>query len=357
VAAQLVEEHDEVTFVGTPNGLEARLVPEAGISFRALASRGFDRARLSTLVVAAFTTVKSTYTAWRWLGESRPDVVLGFGAYVSLPVGLAAVLRGVPLVLHEQNSVPGLANKILSRWAAKVCVTYEESAALLAHPERSVTTGNPVRSNLLASSRESGRQRLELNDNDLVLLVFGGSRGARHINSALVSLRERMLSIESLVVIHVAGANEAASVREALGELAKEDARRWRVLEYLPGMGDAIAAADLVVCRAGATTIAELTALGAAAIVVPYPYATDDHQTKNAATLVAHNAAILIADAELDSDTFAEALIGALGDPGMRANMSAASRALGRPDAAKRVGAIAREVARPRVDDQMEEGL
>ncbi len=281
--------------------------------------------------------------AWSWLGSLKPDVVIGFGGYVSIPVGLAAVARRVPLVLHEQNSVPGLANRLLSRWAVTVAVTYDESAAALRHPERAVMSGNPVREAVLGSSREAGRSELGLGTDDLVLLVFGGSRGARHLNTALVAARRELLAIDNLRVVHVAGPTEAAGVRESLGSDAGP---RWQVYDYLPKMGDAIAACDLALCRAGATTIAELTVLGAPAIVVPYPYATDDHQTKNAATLVAHGAAVLVADAALDEPAFISEVMRLLRDPAARATMSAASRALGRPDAAERVAAIARLAAR-----------
>ncbi len=343
VAGVLAAEHDEVLFVGTPEGLEARLVPEAGVVFRGLRARGFDRSRPWTLVTSSLRIAASTFTAWRWFGVERPDAVVGFGGYVSIPVGFAALLRGIPLVLHEQNSVPGLANRVLSRWAKRVAVTYEESADLLAHPDRVVVTGNPVRDAVSASLREAGRQALGLPAEDRVLLVFGGSRGARHLNTALVALRDRLVAEADLHIIHVAGAAEASTVRQALEDAGGDADGRWRVLDYLNDMGNALAAADLVVARAGATSIAEMTALGLPAVLVPYPYATDDHQTKNARTMVAHGAAELVADSELDDERFGDILLGILSDTGRRATMSDASRALGRPDAAHRVVALVHE--------------
>jgi len=350
VAGVLAAGHDDVVFVGTPNGLEARLVPEAGVVFRGLAAKGFDRARPWTLITSSLRIAASTVTAWRWFGTERPDVVLGFGGYVSIPVGFAALLRRIPLVLHEQNSVPGLANRVLSRWASAVAVTYEESAPLLGHPDRVEVTGNPVRSAVAGSQRADGRLTLELPADGLVLLVFGGSRGARHLNSALVGLRDRLMAMPGLSIVHVAGAAEAATVREALAEAGGDADGRWRVLEYLNDMGSALAAADLVVARAGATSIAEITALGLPAVVVPYPYATDDHQTKNARTMVAHGAAELVADSDLDGERFGDIIVAILGDASRRATMSDASRALGRPDAADRVVHLARVAAAARAD-------
>jgi UDP-N-acetylglucosamine--N-acetylmuramyl-(pentapeptide) pyrophosphoryl-undecaprenol N-acetylglucosamine transferase len=280
------------------------------------------------------------------LRRTRPDVVVGFGGYVSIPVGFAARLTSTPLVLHEQNSVPGMANATLSRWADAVGVTYPESVQLLRRPDRAHVTGNPVRPAVLASTRSAGRERLGLADDAVVLLVFGGSRGARHLNSALVDLRDRLMAIHDLHVVHVAGRAEYQAVREALEQAGGDAGGRWHLLDYLDDMGLALAAADLVVARAGATSIAEITALGLPAVLVPYPYATDDHQTKNARACVENGAAVLVADSELDEERFGDELVALLGDPQRRATMAAASRELGRPDAAERVVTLARSAAR-----------
>jgi len=345
VAERLVAEHDEVVFVGTPDGLESRLVVEAGIPFQPLPASGFDRSRPWTLITSSLRVAMSALRAWRLMGVDRPDAVVGFGGYVSIPVGLAAVLRRVPLVVHEQNSVPGLANRVLSRWASVVCVTYVESIERLAHPERGVVTGNPVRESVLTAEGRGARELLSLKPDDLVLLVFGGSRGARHLNSAVVSLRERLLSVPELRVVLIAGRAEFEQAKAALAGDPPQVRARFTVLDYFEQMGSAIAAADLVVARAGATSIAELTALGAPCVLVPYPYATDDHQTKNAEVMAAHGAAIVIADSELDGERFGDELLALLRDPERRASMAAASLALGQPDAAETVARIARDAA------------
>jgi UDP-N-acetylglucosamine--N-acetylmuramyl-(pentapeptide) pyrophosphoryl-undecaprenol N-acetylglucosamine transferase len=344
LAAKLRDDADEVLFVGTPDGLEARLVPAAGVPFRGLSAAGFDRARPWTLLTSSLRLAASTLKAFRWMRTERPDVVIGFGGYVSIPVGFAAILRGIPLMLHEQNSVPGMANSWLSRWARAVAVTYPESQARFTHPERVVVTGNPVRPEVLAATRDTGRAGLDLPSNALVLLAFGGSRGARHLNSALVALRDRLMAIPDLVVVHVTGAAEADTVCEALAGAGGDEGGRWRVIPYLDRMGDALAASDLVLARAGATSIAEITALGLPAVLVPYPYATDDHQTKNAAAMVHAGAAELIADSELDSPRFGDIVESLLRDSGRRASMAAASAALGRPDADARLAQLARTV-------------
>ncbi|MDI6900256.1 MAG: undecaprenyldiphospho-muramoylpentapeptide beta-N-acetylglucosaminyltransferase [Anaerosomatales bacterium] len=335
---------DEVVFVGTPEGLEARLVPEAGIRFLGVRSRGFDRSRPLTMLTGAVTVALSFVRALAIMRSEKPDVVLGFGGYVSLPVGFAAIATRTPLILAEQNSVPGLANRVLSRWARAVAVTYEGSARYLRRPERAVLTGNPVRQAILEADRDRGREALGLAPDALVVLVFGGSRGARHINEAMVALRERLQRHGRLQVVHVAGRIEAASVREALEATGGED-DSYRVFEYIDDMGSAIAAADVVVARAGATSIAEMTAIGRPAVLVPYPYATDDHQTLNARAVAVGGGAVVVPDAELDGPALGDAIERLIEAPALRAEMAEASAALGRRDAAQRLVALVRDAA------------
>lgn len=347
MAAQLAESGHDVAFVGTPHGLEARLVPEAGIEFFSVPSKGFDRSRPWTLLTASLTVLISLVRAVAIVRRYRADVVAGFGGYVSLPVGAAAVLTGTPLVLAEQNSVPGLANRVLSRWARAAAITCEGSRNYLKHPERAVLVGNPVRAAVLAADRTAGRAALGLPDDALVLLVFGGSRGARHINDSMVALWPVLTMIDGLQVVHVAGRIEVASVRERITAVGGPDGR-YRVFEYIDGMGDAIAACDVIVARAGATSIAEITAIGRATVLVPYPYATDDHQTLNARAVSEGGGAIVIADGELDSPMLEEALRALFTDGELRERMASASRALGRPNAATELAALVTGAARQR---------
>ncbi len=328
--------HDEISFVGTPEGVEARLVPEAGLPFYGVPARGFDRAHPLSLLLAVAVFLGSVVRSIGLMRRLRPDVVVGFGGYVSLPVGFAAVLMRRPLVLHEQNSVPGLANRVLSRWATAVAITYAGSKSHLRHPDRAIHTGNPVRSQVLAAKRETGRAVLGVSADATLLLVFGGSRGARHINSAVAAARFTLLALPGVVVVHVAGREEYADVKALTADL-DADAPRYKVVDYIDDMGSALAAADLVIARAGATSIAELTALGKPSVLVPYPYATEDHQTLNAVALSDGGGALLVKDEALDTPEFVNAVTALLVDTHRRATMAAASQALGRPDAGDRV--------------------
>lgn len=273
----------------------------------------------------------------------------GFGGYVSIPVGMAAVLTRTPLVLLEQNSVPGMANRLLSRWARAVGITYASSGQMFAIPDRAVLTGNPVRSSVLSAERARGRSGLDLPDDAVVLLVFGGSRGARHINRAIVAHHETLLADPAVHIVHVAGRGEVTEVRKAAGlapDMRTDGSGRYRVYDYIEDMGSVLAAADLVLARAGATSIAEITALGRPAVLVPYPFATDDHQTTNARALVEAGGAVMVPDHDLDAPEFVGMLTALLADADCRATMAAASSALGRPDAARSVACLIEETAR-----------
>lgn len=326
-----------------------RLAEEAGVEFVAVPVSGWDRARPLTLVTGVATAVASTFRCLRLLRREAADVVVGFGGYVSVPLSLAAVLRGVPLVLHEQNSVPGVANRFLARFARTVCVTYEQSISLLPRPERAVVTGDPVREALLSADRERGRAAFGMSPSSRLLVVFGGSRGARHLNSALVDLRVRLSEVVDLRIVQIAGPSEAPAVRAALGASPGGTPPWWQVLDYVAEMGDLLAAADLVVCRAGATTLAELSVLGKASVLVPYPFATDDHQTLNAEPFVRAGAAVVIADSQLDSSTFGDTITTLIDDSGARAIMASAAASLGRRNAASDVVDAVRAAVEGRV--------
>lgn len=339
-------EADSVAFVGAPGSLEQRLAGDAGLRFIPVRAQGWDRARPVTFVTGIATTIASVFTCMRLLSQERTDVVCGFGGFVSLPLGIAAVLKRVPLVIHEQNAVPGLTNRVLGRWARTVCMTYPGSAAYLPGRVRESLTGNPVRASVLAADRGVGRAAFGVAEGETLLLVFGGSRGARHLNSAIVDLYPRLREVEGLRVVHIAGPAEAETVRAALAAVAGGKApERWDVREYVDSMGDLLAAADLVVCRAGATTLAELSALGKAMVLVPYPYATDDHQTRNAEPFVTVGGAVCFADADLDGPEFGATLTELLADPARRGSMAAKAATLGRPHAAEAVLAALRSAA------------
>lgn len=328
----------DVRFAGTPNGVEARLVPQAGVDFTPFEASGFNRSHPTTLPKALLKIAKSTKAAKRWFADIKPDVVVGFGGYVSIPVARAAEGLGVPLVLHEQNSVMGLANRQLAKQAAKVCLTYECSGAGI-DGAKTVVTGNPVRRSVVEASRAEGRAMLGIPEDALMLLVFGGSLGARHINQALCAMKDELLARENLHVVHLTGPKELERVEEAL-KLTPEERTRFHVMGYQDHMGETLAAADVIVSRAGATSLAEISARAIPALLVPYPHATADHQTTNAKAYVDQGCARIIADDEVETPHFAELVRQLLDDPELRERMSTAARAQGTGGAAARLADV-----------------
>ena len=333
LAEVLLDRGCDVRFAGTPTGVEGRLVAQAGIPFKAFEAKGFDRAHPLTLPKALVKIQKSTGEARKWFDEIHPDVVVGFGGYVCIPVARAAEQRGIPVVVHEQNSVMGMANKYLARRAAAVCLTYEHAAAALADKSRVVLTGNPVRRSVFDATREEGRAAFGIPQDARMLLVTGGSLGARHLNQALAALKETLLAYEDLHIVHVTGPKELDAVAADLA-LTPAEAQRWHLYGYTDQMGLAMAAADAIVSRAGASSLAEISARALPALLVPFPYATEDHQTMNARACVDAGAAFMVADADVEGEEFARLLCTLVEDGETRARMTQAARAQKTKDAA-----------------------
>ena len=333
LAETLAERGVDVRFAGTPNGREADLVPAAGVPFKAFEAAGFNRNHPLSIFRAVRLMEKGTAAAMRWFDEIRPDVVVGFGGYVSLAVGRAAVKRSIPLVIHEQNSVMGMANRNLARHASAVCLTYSEAAAAVADQSKVRITGNPVRRQVFEATRDEGRAAFGVPDDATMLLVTGGSLGARHLNQALCALKGELLAVPGLRVVHVTGPKELDSVAQALA-LSPDEAARWQLHGYTDQMGRAMAAADAIVSRAGASSLAEISARALPALLVPFPYATEDHQTTNARAAVEAGCAFMVADADVEGPEFARALLQLVQDPALRARMRDAARAQKTADAA-----------------------
>lgn len=323
VGDELRSRGHRVLFAGTPNHIEAKLAVDAGFDFVGFEVAGFDAARPWTLVSSGSKILKASSKAKALFRSERPDAVLTFGAYVSIPVGRAAAALGIPLIVHEQNSVPGMANKYLAKKADVMALTYRESAAQLQCKTEPVVIGNPVRASFETCSRERGRQLLGIPQDATVLLVFGGSLGAQHLNSAVAAMKEQLLAVPGLHVVHGAGKADYPAVAAKL-QLTEEEQSRWHLFEYIDQMGDVLAASDLVVSRAGASSLAEIMTLGVPAVLVPYPFARGDHQTLNASGCVAAGAACLVPDAQVEEPAFAQLVLELACSPQRRATMAAA---------------------------------
>ncbi len=345
LAESLIEQGHEVFYAGTPQGVEARLVKEANLPFTPFEAKGFNRNHPKTIFSAVRIIIKSTKLACAWFEEIKPDVVVAFGGYVCIPVGRAAKKMGVPLVIHEQNSVMGMANKYLAKTARAVALTYEVAGAPVADKEKLVVTGNPVRSSVLTSTREEGRSMLGIPEEASMLLVFGGSLGARHLNAAISSMKKDLLAIDNLYVVHITGPKELEAV-EAVLALTEEEKKRYLVMGYQNRMGETMAACDMVVSRAGATSLAEISARCIPAILVPFPFATADHQTTNARSYVQAGAAWMMADDMVETPEFKELVLTFVDDEKARLKMSEAARGFETGNAASKLADVVLNAAR-----------
>ena len=349
LAEELVSRGHHVRFVGQPTRLEADLVPAAGFDFIPIEVTGFNRRKPWTLVSALVRIARARkQLGKRFAEEGAPDVAVGFGAYVELALLGWCAANGVPTVIHEQNSVPGLANILSARKAKSLCLSFPEAEKKFkGHTGKDtqvVFTGNPVRRVVREATREEGRSALGIPEDATMLLVFGGSLGARHVNEAVSALKCELLSRDNLYVVHSTGKALYDEVCEALA-LTSEEAKRWQVLPYIERMGEALAAADVVLSRAGASSIAEIAALGVPSLLVPYPLATEDHQTTNARLLVDVGAAVAIPDDEIDGEGFANELFSLVDDTERREAMRAAAQGLGQERSAALVADRVEEAA------------
>ena len=340
LADELRDRGHEVHFFGESRRLEGTLVPKEGFPFHPVHVTGFDRRRPWTLVTALVHLSHEEHRLIEEFGSGElpmPHVAIGFGAYLELPLMRAAAKLGIPIALHEQNSVPGLANKRTAKSARLIALGQPAAEDVMrscaGRSSEVVFTGNPVRSSVLEGDRSRGRVALGIPQDATVLLVFGGSLGARHVNERLASLKRELLAIEGLHVVHSTGKNGYDETLQVL-DLTDAEASRWRVMPYIDDMGDTLAAADLVVSRAGASSVAEIAALAVPSILVPYPLATADHQTTNARLLTDAGAAVKFSDDDIDGDAFHDELLGLLGDALRRASMREAARGLAQDKAA-----------------------
>jgi UDP-N-acetylglucosamine--N-acetylmuramyl-(pentapeptide) pyrophosphoryl-undecaprenol N-acetylglucosamine transferase len=335
VASALQARGVPVIWLGADGGMETRLVPARGIAMDTIAVKGLRGKGIGTLLRAPLRVLASVRAASRVLKQRMPRAVVSFGGYAAGPGGIAARLRGTPLVVHEQNRAPGMTNRVLARFARRVLTGFPQTFKHV--PEEVV--GNPVRSEIALLPPPG--ERLPQRNGALRLLVLGGSQGARALNSAVPQA--------------LAGLGGTVEVRHQCGEklreeaaLAYADARVVASVEpFIGDMAAAYAWADLVVCRAGALTLAELCAAGVGSLLVPFPQAVDDHQTRNAEFLVERGAALLLPQGDSLAGDLRNALAELASSPARRLAMAEAARTLAMPDAAERVADIVLQASEP----------
>ncbi len=334
------DERCDIVFIGGRGGLEERVVPEQGYCLELLEVEGLKGKRGMKRVKSLYKALAATYRAIGLLRRLKPVGVIGSGSYASGPVVLAAKLLRLKTAILEQNAIPGITNRYLGRYVDRVYVSFEESCSYFPE-ERVILAGNPVRREIL---EEAARQREELiarRKSSFTILVFGGSQGAKTINTAVLDSLEYLTDmVNSIRIIHQTGVEWCDEVRagyERKGLLAAGGGKRnggiVEVVPFIEDMSTAYASADLVICRAGATSIAEITALGLASVLIPYPFAADNHQEINARLLSGRGAAVMLGQDGLTGQVMAEEIRTLYNDREKLHGIRSASKALGRPGA------------------------
>jgi UDP-N-acetylglucosamine--N-acetylmuramyl-(pentapeptide) pyrophosphoryl-undecaprenol N-acetylglucosamine transferase len=317
-----------ISFAGTAQGIEARVIPREGFPLDLLHSVGVKGKSLVSRLGAAALVPVSVIDALGILASRRPDLVIGVGGYSSWPVLAAAKLRGVPAMLLEQNAVPGLANRLAAPLVKAAAVTFESSSVFFGG--KAFVSGNPVRPEFFATAGPSKESAHDDQTSGIRVLVFGGSQGAHAINMAMVEAAPR-LADSGLHLTHQTGERDVALVRGGYGNAGLQA----DVEPYYDDMGQRLGQADLIVSRSGATTLAEIAAAGRAAILIPLPTATDDHQRKNAEAVAAAGAADVLPQSDATGDVLAGRILALARDGERRRGMAAAAKRLAKPDAAK----------------------
>ena len=344
--AQLMHEKDpetEFLFVGAERGLEKDLVPQAGYAFRTVHISSFHRSfkpkEIKHNFVSVCNLLRAPGEARAILRDFRPDVVIGTGGYASFPMVKAAAKAGIPTAVHESNMVPGLTTEMLEPFAGRIMVGFEECRRHYKHPDRVRVTGTPVRGDFFSMTKQEAKKTLGVDDGRPLIVSFWGSLGAAGMNRQMADFLALEAAKEPFHHIHGAGKSGYPMVRQLLAEKGVDLERHpsLQVREYIYDMAPVMRAADLVLCRAGASTISELTALGVPALIVPSPYVTNNHQEKNARVLEAAGGAVVLLERDSSGQALFQTVCGILRDAQRRAAMEKAMASLGIRDATERI--------------------
>jgi len=324
----------EILFVGTQKGMEKDLVPRSGYPIRFITVSGFHRTKIWKNAQTVRDLMKGLKEAKAILEEFRPDLVIGTGGYVCGPVVRTAAKMGIPCYIHEQNAFPGMTNKMLEKHVQKVFLSFEEAGKYFKQPQKHVVTGNPIRRSFLVVNADDCRKKLGIGENEFVVLCFGGSLGAGKINEVMVDAIHTFNGVKGLRLYFGTGKRYYDDIRRSIEDSGIALADNIQVMPYIENMNDYLNACDVVISRAGALTVSEITACGKASILIPSPNVTGNHQYFNAKVVADRGGAILMEEKELTADRLVDAVLKVRNNPRYLNQMSEASASVGRIDSA-----------------------
>lgn len=327
----------EILFVGTEKGMEKDLVPKSGYHIEFITVSGFHRKKPWKNIRTALDLAKGNGQAKKIISRFKPDLVIGTGGYVCGPIVRAAHKKGIKTYIHEQNAFPGVTNKLLERYVEKIFVSFEESKKYFKNKDKLVVTGNPIRKSFLTQGINNHREKLQIGANDFVILCFGGSRGAGKINSTMLELVETLNSISGVHLFFITGKIYYKQILDQLKEGNVTLSDNISILEYADNIHEYMGASDLIISRAGALTISEITAIGKASILIPSPNVTGNHQYFNAKVVADGGGAILIEEKNLNEEKLISTIMRLVNNKELLNKMARASENLGRLDAVEMI--------------------
>lgn len=349
IASQIekLEPKVDIVFVGTKSGLESDIVPRYNYQMRFMEVAGFRRKLSFDTLVSIKKLIVGIFEANRILSREKPDLVVGTGGYVCGPISLLAAIRGIPTCIQEQNAMPGVTNKILARFVKKVCLGYEDARKHFGGNSKKIATGNPIREEIMEITKTDGQEKFELAKDVTTILVSGGSRGARSMNNAMKEVVTKLAGRCDVQIMMVTGdVGYDAFIKDLSTEVTR--AKNIKIYSYMHDMPEALAAADLAVFRAGAIGLAELTGRGIPSILIPYPYATANHQEFNARAIEKNGAAKVILDKELNGAILLSTIEKLIENPSKLKEMAKAAKEIGKPEAANAIAKEALELVKKR---------
>ena len=327
IANSLIAKGWDVSWLGSKNGMEEEIVPKAGISLDLISVKGLRGNGIAGWIKMPFTLTSAIWQASKIFKKNKPNVVLGFGGFVSGPGGLACKLLGIKLVIHEQNAVAGMTNRNLARFSDHV---FQDFPGAFEESKKVTTVGNPVREAIFEVGKDSNKKVVNKVIN---ILVIGGSRGALALNKHLPKVFASLTADKEIEVVHQVGKGRVAETKAVYQSLDMIKYTNIKIFEFIEDMAKAFSKADLVICRAGASTVSEIAAAGNAAVFIPYPYAVDDHQTANAKWLVERDAALMFKESEMEKEVFIEVLKKLVDSPEIIEEMAKNAKAAAMTDA------------------------
>lgn len=339
--AKKIQEKDktaEILFIGSENGLEGKLVPKEGFNIEFIEVEGLNK-KISSKTFSSIKKVFRGYSqAKKIIREFEPDIVIGTGGYVCGPVVLSASRRKIPTIIHEQNAIPGMTNKILSKFCRKIAITFEEAKEFFPS-EKVIYTGNPIRNQILKADKKEAREKLGFSQDKKLVLIVGGSRGAKNINNTVIDIMPDFVK-NDIQVLFITG---EVGYNDIVGEISKRNYKlndNIKILPYLYEMENALAACDIIISRAGATILSEITALSIPAILIPSPYVANNHQDFNANALESKGAAIKLKESDLNGELLSKSVLSLINDNEKLSCMRKSSKSMGILDASDKIYSI-----------------